>query len=113
MAYTNNLLQVQHLLQVTQGYERAADEIAVRFATEVVLDGVYTAAAGTITANPANVSGFNVNETLVNVGDLILVQFGAELGGGGNNTTTSAAANGVYEVTAAGERLAADSLRKP
>ena len=89
-------------LQVTQGYERAADEIAVRFATEVVLDGAYTAGAGTITANPANISGFNVNGTLVNVGDLILVQFGAELGGGGNNTTTSAAANGVYEVTAAG-----------
>jgi hypothetical protein len=43
-----------------------------------------------------------VNETPVNVGDLILVQFGAELGGVGNNTTTSAKANGVYEVTTAG-----------
>jgi len=83
-------------LRVTQGYERAADEIAVRFATAAILDGTYDAGAGTIAANPANVSGFNVNETLVNVGDLILVQFGAELGGAGNNTTSSAAANGVY-----------------
>ena len=89
-------------LLVTQGYERAADEIAVRFATETILDGTYNPAAGTITANPVNVSGFNVNETLVNVGELILVQFGAELDGAGNNTPSSAAANGVYEVTAAG-----------
>ncbi len=89
-------------LLVTQGYERAADEIAVRFATETILDGTYNPGAGTITANPANLSGFNVNETLVNVGELILVQFGAELDGAGNNTPSSAAANGVYEVTAAG-----------
>ena len=101
-SYTNNSAAGTTPLLVTQGYERAADEIAVRFATEAILDGSYDAGAKTITANPANVSGFNVNETPVNVGDLILVQFGAELGGGGNNTTTSAAANGVYEVTAAG-----------
>jgi hypothetical protein len=101
-SYTNDSAAGTTPLRVTQGYERAADEIAVRFATEVILDGSYNEPAGTIAANPLNVSGFNVNETPVNVGDLILVQFGAELGGVGNNTTTSAKANGVYEVTTAG-----------
>jgi hypothetical protein len=112
-SYANNSAAGTTPLLVTQGYERAADEIAVRFATEVVLDGAYTDAAGTITANPANVNGFNVNETLVNVGDLILVQFGAELGGGGNNTTTSADANGVYEVTAAGNAWQLNRYENP
>ena len=40
--YTNTSAQGTPLT-VTQGYERAADEIAVRFATEAILDGTYDA----------------------------------------------------------------------
>ena len=93
-------------LQVTRGSERAADEIAVRFATESILDGSFTAgvvggAAATITASNPDGNSLEVNNTPVQIGDLILVRYGAVPNGAGNNTATSAVSNGVYQVTTA------------
>ncbi len=88
-------------LRVSPGLARSADEIAVRFATEAILDGTFNAGAGTITGALGSGVRLRVNETPVNAGDLILVQFGAEPGGAGTNTTPSSVANGVYQVTTA------------
>ena len=93
-------------LQVTQGFKRADDEVSVRFATESILNGTFTAgvggAAATITAfNPPVGSVLEVNNTPVQIGDLILVRYGAKPLGAGNNTATSAVSNGVYQVTTA------------
>lgn len=88
-------------LRVSSGMARSADEIAVRFATEAILDGTFDPAAGTITGALALGVRLRVNETPVEVGDLILVQFGAEPAGLGTNTTPSSVANGVYQVTTA------------
>ncbi|MDA9717910.1 hypothetical protein N9U65_00390 [Planctomycetaceae bacterium] len=93
-------------LRVTPGTDRSEAEIAVRFATEAILDGNFAAAPGpgfgaTITADTPLGLGIplEVNGTPVEDGDLILVQFGAIAGGAGNNTEPSSVANGVYEVT--------------
>ena len=86
-------------LRVTPGTARSATEIAVRFATDAVLDGIFDG-AGTINGTSLGVGiPLQINETPVQDGDLILVQFGAELNGAGNNTDPSSDANGVYEVT--------------
>ena len=95
--YTNDLNTTP--LRVSPGLARAADEIAVRFATESILDGTFNSATGTITGALAPGVRLRVNETPVNAGDLILVQFGAEPGAVGTNTTPSSVANGVYQVT--------------
>lgn len=86
-------------LRVTPGSARTANEIAVRFATEAILDGVFDG-AGTINGTPLGAGvPLNINDSPVEDGDLILVQFGAEPGGTGNSTAPSSVANGVYEVT--------------
>ena len=87
-------------LRVTPGTARSATEIAVRFATEAILDGIFDG-AGTINGTPLGAGvPLRINGTPVEVDDLILVQFGAELNGAGNNTEPSSVANGVYEVDA-------------
>ena len=86
-------------LRVTSGTARSTDEIAVRFATESILDGLF-AVDGTITGTPLGAGvPLRINETAVQEGDLILVQFGAVDTGNGNSTSPSSVANGVYEVT--------------
>ena len=86
-------------LRVTPGIARSSTEVAVRFATEFILDGVFDG-AGTINGTPLGAGiPLRINDTPVADGDLILVQFGAEPDGAGNSTAPSSVVNGVYEVT--------------
>ena len=96
-AYDNTINSTP--LRVTPGMTRSQDEIAVRFATASILDGTFDG-AGTIngTALGAGIP-LRINETPVQDGDLVLVQFGALPGGTGNSTPPSSVANGVYQVT--------------
>jgi hypothetical protein len=68
-----------------------AGAIRVRSATTTVLNGVYSAAAGTITGPGATVPLPAVDGVNLVPGDLVLVRLGTSTGG--------AAANGVYAVT--------------
>ena len=96
-AYDNTINSTP--LRVTSGTARSENEIAVRFATESILDGLF-AVNGTITGTPLGAGvPLRINETAVQEGDLILVQFGAVDTGNGNSTSPSSVANGVYEVT--------------
>ena len=80
-------------LRVTEGMTRSQDEVTVRLATEIALNGVF--AAGQITA-AAN-GGMVVNGLPVNPGDVLLVRNGVAASSG-----QSSVANGIYRVVSAG-----------
>ena len=98
-------------LRVTAGTARSANEIAVRFATEEILFGAFDNATGQIFGTGPD--PLTVNGELVEVGDLILVQYGAAEDGAGNNTEPSSVANGVYQLGLGGAAWRLDRYDNP
>ena len=98
-------------LRVTSGTARSANEIAVRFATEEILFGTFDNATGQIFGTGPD--PLTVNGESVEVGDLILVQYGAVEDGAGNNTEPSSVANGVYQLGLGGAAWRLDRYDNP
>ena len=98
-------------LRVTSGTARSANEIAVRFATEEILFGTFDNATGQIFGTGPD--PLTVNGESVEVGDLILVQYGAAEDGAGNNTEPSSVANGVYQLGLGGAAWRLDRYDNP
>ena len=98
-------------LRVTPGTARSANEIAVRFATEEILFGTFDNATGQIFGTGPD--PLTVNGESVEVGDLILVQYGAVEDGAGNNTEPSSVANGVYQLGLGGAAWRLDRYDNP
>ncbi len=80
-------------LRVTEGMARSQDEVTVRLATEIALDGVFAAGQITAAANGALV----VNGLPVNPSDVLLVRNGVAASSG-----ESSVANGIYRVVDVG-----------